>query len=459
MSHHIKLSVRQQIQSLRNAILQLSDLPFSEILSERSLQQIIEDSPRKRNRIFTTLVTLKAFIAQVLSADRSCRQAVSQVLAERISQGKKANSINTGSYCKARDDLPLEALVQTAKETGKALHNQAHPSWCWKGHNTLIVDGTTMLMPDTESNQQAFPQQTCQKQGLGFPITRIVGLISLSTGSVVSYAQGAYQGKGTGETSLLSRLFCDIATNDLLLADRYYCTWAIIALLLKQGSHILVQNHAQRKENFSVGEKLGTKDHIIFWKKPKRKPAWISDIDYLALPDEIRIREFSVGGIVYVTTLLDNKKYPKKELATLYKERWKIELDFRHIKTNLGMEMLRCKSADRVRKETAIYFLSYNLIRASIARSAVMNKKTPRQFSFMTAVQLYNEVKVQLAFCAGEMLLYIARSSLDAMTAIDTGKQKRKNQPRAVKRRPKAYPLLKIPRKEACELLNQGVTA
>ncbi len=143
--------------------------------------------------------------------------------------------MSTSSYCKARDDLPLETLVQTAKETGKALHNRAHSSWCRKGHNTLIVDGTTMLMPDTESNQQTFPQQACQKQGLGFPITRIVGLISLSTGSVVSYAQGAYQGKGTGETSLFSRLFGDITTNDLLLADRYYCTWAIIALLLKHG--------------------------------------------------------------------------------------------------------------------------------------------------------------------------------------------------------------------------------
>ena len=78
-----------------------------------------------------------------------------------------------------------------------------------------------------------------------------------------------------------------------------------------------------------------------------------------------------------------------------------------------------------------------------------MNKKTPRQFSFMTAVQLYNEVKVQLAFCAGEMLQHIAKISLDAMTMISTGKQKRKNQPRAVKRRPKAYPLLKTPGKEA----------
>ena len=125
-------------------------------------------------------------------------------------------------------------------------------------------------MPDTENNQQVFPQQGCQKLGLGFPIARIVGLISLSTGSVVSYAKGAYQGKGTGETSLLSSILSDISMNNILLADRYYCTWGIIAMLLQQDSHILAQNHAQRKPNFAEGKKLGEKDHIINWKKPKK---------------------------------------------------------------------------------------------------------------------------------------------------------------------------------------------
>ena len=202
MTHITKLSVRQQIQSFKNTFMQLSHLPFSNVLSTECLQQIIDSSPRKRNRIFTPLVTLKAFISQVLSTDGSCRQAVSQVFSERISQGKKANSIGTSSYCKARDDLPLAPLIQAVKETGKSLHHQSHSSWHWRGHNTLIVDGTTVMMADTKNNQQAFPQQSNQKFGLGFPIARIVGLISLSSGSIISYAKGPYQGKGSGETSL-----------------------------------------------------------------------------------------------------------------------------------------------------------------------------------------------------------------------------------------------------------------
>jgi len=180
----------------------------------------------------------------------------------------------------------------------------------------------------------------------------------------------------------------------------------------------------------------------------------MAEEDYQNMAETIRIREFSVNGIVYVTTLLDAKIYHKKELAQLYKERWIIELDFRSIKTNMGMEMLRCKSAEMVKKEIAIHFLSYNLIRANIARSAIVNKKIPRQISFMTAVQLFNEIKIQLTLQTGKLLKHIIISALDAMTSIGIGKQKRKNQPRAIKRRPKAYPLLKKPRAEACEAIN-----
>jgi len=249
-------------------------------------------------------------------------------------------------------------------------------------------------------------------------------------------------------------LFDDIGANDILLADRYYCTWAIIAILMKQGSHILVQNHAQRKPNFTEGKKLGTKDHIVHWEKPKKKPGWMTDDDYQALPDKILIREFTVAGIVYVTTLLDDKQYHKKELAQLYKERWSIELDFRSIKTNIGMEMLRCKSSEMVRKEIAVHLLSYNLMRANIARSAMIHKKIPRQVSFMTAVQLFTEIKSLLIPLTGNILEHVIRSTLKSMASIGIGKQKRKNQPRAVKRRPKAYPLLNMPRAQACEAIN-----
>jgi len=180
----------------------------------------------------------------------------------------------------------------------------------------------------------------------------------------------------------------------------------------------------------------------------------MTDELYQALPEEVRIREFSVGGKTYVTTLLNHKIYHRKELAELYEKRWIIELDFRSIKTNMEMEMLRCKSAEMVRKEIAVYFLSYNLIRGNIARAAHLHKKIPRELSFMTALQIFNDIKLQLTLKSGNLLEHIISSSLEAMATIGIGKQKRKNQPRAVKRRPKPYPRLTTPRKNACEAIN-----
>ena len=448
MSNTIKKTVLHQIRQFKNTLFQFAHLPFADIMSTEALEQIIENSTSSRDRIFTPLVTLKAFIFQILSTDGSCRQAVNHVLSGRLYQGCPANSIKTGAYCKARKRLPHKQLKQAVESSGKALHQQAHKTWLWKGHNTLLADGTTVLMPDTPENQADYPQQSSQKPGLGFPIARIVGLISLSVGSVVSYSIGSYQGKGSGETSLFSRVIGDIAKQDILLADRYYCTWAFIALMMQQDSHILVQNHAQRKPDFRQGKKLGTKDHLVEWKKPKRKPDWINQRDYDALPDLIVFREFSVKGRVYVTTLMNAKKYHKQELVELYTQRWLIELDFRSLKTQMKMDMLRCKSPSMVNKEIAVYFLAYNIIRASIARATKVKCQIPRQVSFMTTVQIFNEGILQLIVLSGRFLKHAIESLLNAIASIPIGQQKRKPQPRAIKRRPKADPLLTEPRKQ-----------
>jgi hypothetical protein len=216
--------------------------------------------------------------------------------------------------------------------TGSRLHQQSSLAWLWHGLNVVLADGTTVLMPDTPKNQAVFPQQSNQKPGLGFPIVRLLALISLATGVIIDYRHGPYQGKGTGETSLFSQMFNALLTGDLLLADRYYCTFAIIALLQAKGIPVLFPLHANKKADFRQGSKLGAKDHVIEWKKPKRKPVWMTTQDYADLPEIISVREFRVKGVVYVTTLLNAKQFHKQELASLYKERWKIELDFRIIK-------------------------------------------------------------------------------------------------------------------------------
>jgi hypothetical protein len=449
-------SIQHQIKRIKNSFFQLETNAFNSLFCEDRLTELTDLSGSYRDKIYTPLVTLNAFLWQTLSDNGGCKEAVTRIFAERLEAQQDLNSINTGPYCKARQRLSLLWIIQEVRRIGMKLHEESKPKWSWKEFNVVLVDGTTVLKPDTVQNQQVYPQQSVQKEGLGFPIARVVGLISLSAGTITDYAIGPFQGKGTGETSLFSQLIDTLQPKDLLLADRYYSTYAILATLSSKGAAFVSQNHAQKKVNFKSGSHPKAKDHIVEWHKPKKKPVWMSKEDYSLLPGTLNVREFSVSGIVYVTTLLESKKYPKKELAKLYKNRWKIELDFRTLKTDLKMDMLRCKTPEMVEKEIAIRFMAYNLIRGSLMAAADKHKQTPRYLSFKAATQLLKAVCAQFYNAPMSLMTTNYKHLLKALVSTLIGQRKRPPQPRAVKRRPKAYPVLTKPRSQACEALKKG---
>ena len=450
MRHAIKLALDRQIDHFKKSFHQLEGLVFNDFLPISLLNNIIDHTPHVRASVYTPLVTLNAFIHQVLSDDSSCKRAVAGVLVDRLQAGETANCINTGPYCNARARLPLNQLVEASTSVGLSLHKNADSAWKWKKFNVVIVDGTTVSMPDTPANQEAFPQQSNQKAGLGFPIARLVAMISLAAGTVMGYDIAPYQGKGTGELSLIYKLLDNLAVNDLLLGDRYYCTYAIIALLQARGIPVLFQMHANKTADFNSGISLGAKDHKIDWIKPKRKPVWMTDQEYSVLPQQITVREFAVKGVQYVTTLDDHNTYSKQELAELYIERWNVEVDIRSIKTSMGMDILNCKSPDMVRKEIAVHILAYNIIRGNMVQAAYLNKIKPRNLSFRSAVQIVTQATKQFLTLAEEVLAKASLAILKAIASTPIKLKKRKSQPRAIKRRPKSFPLLTVPRKEAC---------
>lgn len=442
-----RLSLQLQIRNFKNSFFQIGNLPFEELIPDR-LIKALRQSGDGNDSVFTPLVTLKTFLLQVLNRNVSCKEAVATVLTERISNNYEANSMNTGGYCKARKRLPFPILKEMLVASGEALHRQASDDWLWNGFRVVLVDGTTLLMPDTEDNQATYPQQSTQKPGLGFPILRMVGLLSFTSKSCLDYETAPYKGKGTGETSLFSRLISSLNKNDLLLGDRYYATFAIMCLLLLQGTSFVFRQSANIKTNFKNGTYLGAKDHIVHYRKPKRKPVWMSKEDSSELPEEIVIREFSVKGMVYVTSFMEPKIDHKKELADLYEQRWDVELDFRTIKTDMGMEMLRCKTAKMIDKEIAVNLLAYNLVCANIARSAYANHKKPYHISFMAAAQLMHSFVGLCITMTSKALAKLIDPLLKAIAYTEVGKRKRPNQPRVVKRRPKAFPLMVKPRSE-----------
>ena len=406
------------------------------------------ESPDHRERIYTPTVTLSLFMNQVLSSDGSCQHTVNAYVTGRVHNGMDACSTGTGAYCKARQNIPLDLLKNVTREAGQKITDQVPDTWRWQGRRILLLDGTTITMPDTEENQNVYPQQRGQKAGLGFPIARMVAIICLSSGVVLDAAMGPFKGKGTSEHALFRQLLDTLKTGDIILADRYYASYWLIAELISRNIDIVFQQHAVRKVDFRKGKRLGARDHVVEWNKPPARPKWMTPEEYDNYPETLKIRETKSGGKVLVTTFLSTKKVSKKELSELYTQRWHVELDLRNIKTTLGMEMLRCMTPEMNVKEMWSYFLGYNLIRLLMCEAAEEANIVPRQISFKHTLQLWNSWSLVIWWSEEE-------KQMDALYILiaqqRVGNRPGRIEPRAVKRRPKPYPRLMKPREEARE--------
>src|SRR5436309_8080347 len=232
-------SVREQVEFLRRQFLQDGDLPFTDVLTEDVITPALAAVGDWLDRIFSPRVTLWVFLGQVLSADHSCRAAVARLIAHRLSRGQRPCSAETGAYCQARRRLPEQFFAEVACAVGRNLDARAERDWLWKGRRVYLFDGTTVTMPDTRQNQEAYPQVYNQKPGLGFPIARLGAVISLACGAVVNLGFCQYAGKGQGEVSLLRRLWDVLRLGDVLLADRLSANWLNIVLLQKLGLELV----------------------------------------------------------------------------------------------------------------------------------------------------------------------------------------------------------------------------
>jgi hypothetical protein len=348
------------------------------------------------------------------------------------------------------------------RHVGRTVHQAASAAWLWCGRRVKVVDGSTVSMPDTRANQTEYPQNPTQRPGLGFPIARLVVIFCLATGVVLEAAIGKYQGKKTGENTLFRRLWDEVLEpDDVVLGDRYYCSYFDIALLKLRGIDSVFRLHQRRRSDFRRGRRLGREDHVVTWRRPAR-PEWMDEATYEQIPETMEVRElrvrvarkgFRTETLVLVTTLLDSKIYTKRDLASLYRLRWHAELDLRAIKVVLGMDVLRCKTPAMVRKEIWMTLLGYNAIRALMMKAAETFGRDPRRLSYKGALQsllafaggLRQSTGPQRQWLWGVMLLGIAND--------EVGDRPDRVEPRARKRRPKPYPLLTKPRKEARKLL------
>lgn len=457
MSDSTRWSLKQQVNWFRRQFAQHADLPFAKVLPAETVIDALQSlGLRCYQSIYNPVTVVWLFLSQVIHANPTLAATVENFLAWRMGQALPPCSPDTGGYARARQRLPEALLSRLARHSGREAEQAAASDWRWQGRMVRVFDGSTVSMPDTPENQAAYPQQKNQQPGVGFPLARIGVLFSLSVGTVLDLQLRRWSGKFQSELAMLRDMFSLFAAGDVLLTDRYLCSYLEIAVLKSQGVDFVGRIHAQRKIDFRRGERLAPNDHVVRWKKPPR-PDWMSGEQYASLPETMLIREFRYHVVrsgyrtrtmVIATTLLESV-YSVEEMAQLYRLRWDAEINLRSLKTIMKMDVLRCHTPAMVRKEIWAHLLAYNLIRTVIAQAAMAHNKQPRQISFTRAMRTLEAFRATLAHVPASRLPGLYETMLKAIASHEIGNRPDRLEPRQRKRRPKPYPVMTKPRHQA----------
>ena len=451
---------RSEQQILTDKIKQLKQKSFSQL--GECLGQFVPDRflrPSKsgkhsRQRLFSKSNTFWAFFSQILDADGGCKEVVRKIQAASVMKDKVLPSSSTAAYCQARNNLPTETLTSILKYTTEQLQAKSEHKG-FHSRRVIVVDGTGVSMPDTQKNQQIWPQQTLQKPGCGFPQASICACFCLHSGAMLSYEIG---NKKIHELPMLRKQWSTFQSGDIFLGDKGFCSfYDIYSFKEKSVDSVITLARRTPVKVTNAHKKLGDDDLLIHWKRPAKSSYPHSNWD--DLPENFLLRQIKVTinqsgfrstSFHIVTTLLDAEKYPAHDIAELYFQRWDVELNFRDLKTTMGMDILRCKTPSMVRKEILMYFIAYNCIRSLMYEAARINNVHNRRISFKASLQALRQWEPLINQTRNvksneHYLMYYLYEVIAKNTVL--GRPGR-SEPRAVKRRPKPFQLLTAPRHE-----------
>ena len=418
-----------------------------------------EQGPGSRQRDWPRRLTFWTFLAQVLAPGSSCRSAVLQAQTQARLDHRPVPAADTSPDCQARARLPLDWLHELIERVGRTLEQRAPAAARWCGRVVKLVDGTTFSAEDTPANQKAYPQPQSQGAGCGFPLIRLVGLFSLASGALLGFATGTYL---QSELALAAQLWALLDPGDVLLADRYFGCYRVLALVRERGADVVCRLHGSRKADFRCGKRRGPLDRQVVWERPRQVPPGMSRSEWLALPAHLTVRlvrftvsekGFRTRQVTLVTTLLDVERYPVTALAALYRRRWQVELSFRQIKTALAMEHLFVRSPEMIARSLAMHLLAYQLIRGWMQAAALTWDVPLERISFQGAVdgaRHYGEALLRAR--TRKQRTALTADLLRNLAADAVPERPGRHEPRAVKRRPKAYPRLNCPRRQFQEV-------
>jgi hypothetical protein len=401
-----------------------------------------------RERTLDPVTTIHLFVLQILHGNTACPHVP-----------RLGNVECTGeAYGQARSRIPLSVFRGLLALITDRLPVSTSDQGRWHGHRTFLLDGSTASMPDMPELQKKYGQPGAQAPGCGFPVMHLMALFQAATGFLMSLASAPWR---THDMSQAERMHPEFQAGDVAVGDRGLSSFVHLALLSERGVFGLFRTHQQQIVNFRAGrrsasrktrqrgeknlptsrwlKRLGKNDQLVEYVKPNTRPKWMSAEDYARIPERLVVRELRYAvatpgcrtqQITLTTTLLDPERYPAADLAELYGKRWEIETNFKHLKTTLKMEVLRCQTEEGIEKEVTMYALVYNLIRLVMLEASRRQGVAVERISFVDAAR---------------WLAQAMHEAIPLKLRVNPNRPHRV-EPRATKRRPKSYGLLNRPR-------------
>jgi hypothetical protein len=413
-----------------------------------------------RARLLDPVTTVPLFILHILHG-HTAWSPLPRLVAQRFT---------ASAFCQARTRLPLVVWQRLLRRTAAVCEQTTHDEGRWRGHRTFLVDGSSFSMPDTPELQEYFGQPSGQRPGCGFPAAHLLALLHAGTGFLMEVLAAPWH---TNDMAQVAALHATLHPGDVLVGDRAFCSFVHLALLRQQGLHAVFRMHQKQIVDFTPSRphtapkpqaaqkglprsrwlrQLGGTDQLVEWVKPVRPPvhppAWMTPELFAALPAVLCVRElryrvaqagFRTQTVTLVTTLLEVDLYPADALAELYHMRWQVETNLRHLKQTMGLDVLHCKRFVGIMKELTVFALVYNLVRMVMLAAAQRQGVALERISFVDALRW----------------LSTARPGEPLPPLVVNPHRPDRVEPRAVKRRPKPYPLLMTPRRVARNALKQ----
>ena len=426
----------------------------------------IDQLARAAGHVFrqTTLTpgnTLRLFVRQVAHGNVACSAV------RHLGDDDRHDDFSDSAWCQARARLPMELIrrvhqgvIDAARRELDEADDLGDGSYRWRGHRLHVVDGTSDSMPDTPELRGHYGVPSGCAPTLGFPTSHLLLTMDHRSGLLVDCIDSPMN---THDASIASQTHRHLRPGDVLLGDVSFAGYAHLALILRADLHAVMPVHQRRIVDFTpdrahahprrgkgskragkprsrVAKTLGRDDQIVEYFKPAKRPAWMSEQQWEALPDTITVREirrtvkrhgYRPITVTIVTTLLDPERYPPDELVELRLTRWMVETNIRHLKITLGMDVLKCKTLDGVRKERMIFLLVYNLIRVLMLEAARRQGVNVNRISF------------------ADTLAWLRHGDVSSLRELKVNPLRPgRLEPRALKRQKKEFPYMKRPRAE-----------